>query len=58
MLELLFFEHYLDNMDVLGSAGRPCRCAAVCLAVLAGLFNTRSIGEGPGIWIADVGSGM
>lgn len=40
----------------LGSTERPCRCAAVCLGVLAGQFNTGNIGEGPGIWTADVGS--
>ena len=50
------FKRNLDNVGMLGSAGHPCRHAAVCLSVLAGQFNTGNIREGPGIWTADVGS--
>lgn len=50
------YERSLDNVGTLGSAGHPCRRAAVCPAVLVGQFNTSNTGEGPGIWTADVDS--
>lgn len=50
------FDHYLDNMGTLGSAGCPCRHAAVCTAVSVGQFNTSNTGEGPGMWTAAMDS--